>query len=259
MKTEEIALSRVAENENNPRQIKASQFQKLIQSILVFPRMLTLRPIVVDQTYTALGGNMRLKALQHISKMDDVGIGLKFNAEGERLTEDMREALLAYWHDWQQNPTVTVVMADDLTEAQKAEFVAKDNITYGAWDFDMLANNWDSKKLQGWGMMVWNDQSLQANPQVPDGKPKSSGCTDTGTDGGDIDGEENLPSELDGVDMNPDPLDDYEGDEQTAMENIVIKYHRDDADAVATLLGVDKLDKIIYRFEDLPKKGGDNE
>ena len=57
MKTEEIALSRLVENEENPRQIKASQFQKLVQSIIVFPRMLTLRPIVVDATYKALGGN----------------------------------------------------------------------------------------------------------------------------------------------------------------------------------------------------------
>ena len=96
MKTEEIALSRLTENEENPRQIKASQFQKLVQSIIVFPRMLTLRPIVVDTTYKALGGNMRLKALRHIVTMDDVSIGLKFKAEGERLTEEMRGALVGY-------------------------------------------------------------------------------------------------------------------------------------------------------------------
>lgn len=168
MKTEEIALSRLVENEDNPRQIKASQFQKLVQSILVFPRMLTLRPIVVDATYKALGGNMRLKALRHIVTMDDVSIGLKFKAEGERLTDEMREALLAYWHDWQQQPTVTVVMADDLTEAQKAEFISKDNIGYGSWDYNQLANKWDAKVLQGWGMAVWGDQrhrTLEAQRQ----------------------------------------------------------------------------------------------
>lgn len=260
MKTEEIALSRLVENEDNPRQIKASQFQKLVQSILVFPRMLTLRPIVVDATYKALGGNMRLKALRHIVTMDDVSIGLKFKAEGERLTDEMREALLAYWHDWQQQPTVTVVMADDLTEAQKTEFIAKDNIGYGSWDYDQLANKWDAKMLQGWGMAVWGDQSLQANPQVPDGKSKcgeSAGSADAGTD--DVEGAENLPPELDGVDMEPEPLEDFEGDEQTPMQNIVIKYRREDAKAVARLLGVTELDKIIYRFEDLPnREGGDN-
>ena len=69
MKTEEIALSRVSENEANPREISQANFQKLVQSIIVFPRMLTLRPIVVDETFHALGGNMRLKALQHIVTM----------------------------------------------------------------------------------------------------------------------------------------------------------------------------------------------
>ena len=61
MKTEEIALSRVSENEENPRTITTEKFQKLVKSILVFPRMLTLRPIVVDETFKVLGGNMRLK------------------------------------------------------------------------------------------------------------------------------------------------------------------------------------------------------
>lgn len=71
MKTEEIALSRVSENEANPREISQANFQKLVQSIIVFPRMLTLRPIVIDETFHALGGNMRLKALQHIVTMDE--------------------------------------------------------------------------------------------------------------------------------------------------------------------------------------------
>lgn len=66
MKTEEIALSRIAENENNPRTISVVKFKKLVKSVLVFPRMLALRPIVVDETMTVLGGNMRLRALRHI-------------------------------------------------------------------------------------------------------------------------------------------------------------------------------------------------
>ena len=81
MKTEEIALSRVSENEANPREISQANFQKLVQSIIVFPRMLTLRPIVVDETFHALGGNMRLKALQHIVTMDGASIQVKLDAE----------------------------------------------------------------------------------------------------------------------------------------------------------------------------------
>lgn len=87
MKTEEIALSRVSENEANPREISQANFQKLVQSIIVFPRMLTLRPIVIDETFHALGGNMRLKALQHIVTMDEAGIqvnaGCREPFEGE--------------------------------------------------------------------------------------------------------------------------------------------------------------------------------
>lgn len=230
MKTEEIALSRLTENEENPRQIKASQFQKLVQSIIVFPRMLTLRPIVVDTTYKALGGNMRLKALRHIVTMDDVSIGLKFKAEGERLTEDMRNALLDYWHDWQKNPTVTVVMADDLTDAQKSEFIAKDNISYGAWDYEQLANHWDEHLLQAWDMPIWAEQ--------PQSKPVSTTTVEGGKSG-----------ETGETDEKPAPP---EG-------RIEIHFARQHAMALGLLLGVGELDRVVYRFEDLPinKEGGE--
>lgn len=100
MKTEEIALSRVSENEANPREISQANFQKLVQSIIVFPRMLTLRPIVIDEAFHALGGNMRLKALQHIVTMDEAGIQVKLDAE-QRLSDDEQAALMEYWQGWQ--------------------------------------------------------------------------------------------------------------------------------------------------------------
>ena len=230
MKTEEIALKRLVENEDNPRQIKASQFQKLVQSIIVFPRMLTLRPIVVDATYKALGGNMRLRALKHITTMDDVSIALKFKAEGERLTDEMREALLVYWHEWQKNPTVTVVMADDLTERQKAEFIAKDNISYGAWDYEQLANHWDEQLLQAWGMPIWTEQ--------PQSEPTNTTTGDSGTSG-ETDEESEKPATPEG--------------------RIEIHFAREHAMALGSLLGVGELDRVVYRFEDLPinKEGGE--
>ena len=104
MKTEEIALSRVSENEANPREISQANFQKLVQSIIVFPRMLTLRPIVVDETFHALGGNMGLKALQHIVTMDEASIQVKLDAE-QRLSDEEQAALMEYWHGWQQPTT----------------------------------------------------------------------------------------------------------------------------------------------------------
>lgn len=161
MKTEEIALSRVSENEANPREISQANFQKLVQSIIVFPRMLTLRPIVVDETFHALGGNMRLKALQHIVTMDEASIQVKLDAE-QRLSDEEQAALIEYWQGWQQQPTVTVVSASDLTESQKQEFMIKDNLSFGNWDFSDLANRWDSAQLQNWGMPVWNPAPAEA-------------------------------------------------------------------------------------------------
>lgn len=151
MKTEEIALSRVVENEENPRTITTEKFQKLVKSLLVFPRMLTLRPIVIDETMKVLGGNMRLRALKHIVSMDwDT---LRFTvSKGERFTKGEVDALLKYWEGWRKKPVVTIVNATDLTEAQKSEFIIKDNVSFGAWDYNILANAFDADLLESWGM-----------------------------------------------------------------------------------------------------------
>ena len=159
MKTEEIALSRVVENEENPRTITTEKFQKLVKSLLVFPRMLTLRPIVVDETMTVLGGNMRLRALKHIVSMDwDT---LRFTiSDGEKFTQGEVDALLKYWDGWRKKPVATIVNATDLTEAQKKEFIIKDNVGFGEWDMDALANEWDADDLNDWGVDVWNDSCI---------------------------------------------------------------------------------------------------
>ena len=151
MKTEEIALSRVVENDENPRTITTEKFQKLVKSLLVFPRMLTLRPIVVDETMTVLGGNMRLRALKHIVSMDwDT---LRFTiSDGEKFTQGEVDALLKYWEGWRKKPVATIVNATDLTEAQKKEFIIKDNVGFGDWDTNMLANEWNALPLDDWGL-----------------------------------------------------------------------------------------------------------
>lgn len=159
MKTEEIALSRVVENEENPRTITTEKFQKLVKSILVFPRMLTLRPIVVDETFKVLGGNMRLKALRHITTMQEDGILAKLE-EDTHLTEAERNLDIAYWRLWQKKPTATIVKADDLTEAQKKEFIIKDNVGFGDWDTNMLANAWNTDLLKDWGVESFNNYDI---------------------------------------------------------------------------------------------------
>jgi ParB-like chromosome segregation protein Spo0J len=119
MKTEKVKISEIHANKNNPRIIKDDKFRKLVKSIQDFPQMLEIRPIVVDEDNIVLGGNMRLKACKEA--------GLK---------------------------EVYIVKADNLTEEQKQEFIVKDNVGFGEWDWDSLANEWDAEKLEEWGLNV---------------------------------------------------------------------------------------------------------
>ena len=112
-----VKINKVKPNETNPRLIKDSKFNKLVKSIKEFPEMLKLRPIVVNSDMVVLGGNMRLKACKEA--------GLK---------------------------EVYILKADDLTEEQQKEFIVKDNVGFGEWDWDILANEWDVNKLEEWGL-----------------------------------------------------------------------------------------------------------
>ena len=119
MQVLKVKISEVKTNPKNPRLIKDDKFKKLVKSIKEFPQMLELRPIVVDENNIVLGGNMRLKAC--------IEVGLK---------------------------EVFIVKADDLTEQQKDEFIVKDNVGFGEWDWDILANEWDTDKLTDWGLDI---------------------------------------------------------------------------------------------------------
>mgnify|MGYP003136627077 CR=1 FL=1 len=119
---QKVKISKVKGNPSNPRIIKNDKFKKLVTSIKEFPEMLKLRPIVVDEDMIVLGGNMRLKASKEA--------GLK-----------------EVWID----------IAEGLTEEQKKEFIVKDNVGFGEWEWDMLANEWDSVQLAEWGLDVWEN------------------------------------------------------------------------------------------------------
>jgi ParB-like chromosome segregation protein Spo0J len=114
-------LTDIKSNPNNPRIIKDDKFKKLVASIKEFPQMLSLRPIVVNDDMIVLGGNMRLKACKEA--------GLK---------------------------EVPVIKASDLNEDQQKAFIIKDNVGYGEWDWDMLANEWDAEELVEWGLDIPN-------------------------------------------------------------------------------------------------------
>ena len=129
MKTDLVKISEVKENPSNPRTIKGDKFDKLVKSIKEFPKMLEIRPIVVNDDMIVLGGNMRLKACKKA--------GLK---------------------------EIHVIKASELTEEQQREFIIKDNVGFGEWDWGLLANEWDSDLLDEWGLDVPNwSQGLDVN------------------------------------------------------------------------------------------------
>jgi len=115
-----VKIGKVKPNKDNPRVIKEDKFKKLVNSIKEFPEMLKLRPIVVNKDMIVLGGNMRLKACAEA--------GLK---------------------------EVYILKAEGLTEEQEREFIIKDNVGFGEWDWDILANEWDALEMESFGLDVW--------------------------------------------------------------------------------------------------------
>lgn len=182
MNVDNILVTDVVLNPDNPRKITDDKFMQLVESLLVFPKMLELRPAVLEGNNTVLGGNQRTKALLWIKDATKADILKRLNSQSkyQRMTDYEQEALMEYWQEWQQKPVVPVCYASNLTEEEQAEFLIKDNLGFGQWDWDMLANNWDENLLGEWGMDVW--QPDQEKPSTaPNDKPTkdlSDECTD---------------------------------------------------------------------------------
>lgn len=170
----EVELCRLRENPDNPREISDDKFGLLVKSVLVFPRMLWLAPIVYDETGVVLGGNMRLRALNAIADMDDAERE-DIIKQDRRLNGEQVSALVTYWQAWasEKAPMVPAVKADDLTEEQKREFIIKHNASFGKWDFDKLANEWSGLPLNDWAIDVWEQKTamdIDGFPEQEDGK-----------------------------------------------------------------------------------------
>nr|DAT06046.1 MAG TPA: Putative modification methylase [Caudoviricetes sp.] len=159
MNSEIVKLSQIEVNGANPRIISDDKFAKLVNSILVLPKMLEIRPIVVDDTMVALGGNMRYRALMAIADMqpEELKDRIATVRNFQKKTQAEQDALIGFWERWQDNPTASIIKASELTDEEKQEFIIKDNVGFGEWDMDMLANEWDSDDLNDWGVDVWND------------------------------------------------------------------------------------------------------
>lgn len=180
MKTEIVKLSQIQVNGANPRTISNEKFDKLVNSILVLPKMLELRPIVVDDTFVALGGNMRYRALTAIEGMDINELAERLFAlrDYQKKTETERQNLINHWDEWKANPTAPIIKASELSEDERREFVIKDNIGYGDWDMDVLANEWDSQDLDDWGLDVWQDNSAGDNSKSDNSSPANASLND---------------------------------------------------------------------------------
>jgi hypothetical protein len=157
MEVQLIKLNKIKVNDKNPRTITEDKLRRLVESILVFPKMLTIRPIVIDEKGVALGGNMRTRALKEIKKIgrDFIPERLQQIRQYANKTQEEKNELLAFWDAWFDIDSVPVIYADTLTEEEKREFIIKDNSSFGAWDWDVLANEWDAEQLEDWGVDVW--------------------------------------------------------------------------------------------------------
>ena len=141
-----VPISKVKANKGNPRFIRDEKFAKLVKSLREVPDMAKLRPIIVNAEMVVLGGNMRLKAMQELK--------------------------------WE---TVPVIVADNLTRQQQAEFVIKDNVGFGEWNWEMLANQWDADLITDWGLDIPhfdgelpedNGEDIDPNALLVEGTPE---------------------------------------------------------------------------------------
>jgi len=147
-------LNQLKPNPDNPRVIRDSNFQKLVKSIRDFPEMLELREVVVDEDYFILGGNQRYLALKEL-----------------RIKE------------------VPVVQITGLSSERKKEFIVKDNVNYGVWDWDILGNEYDPEQLKAFGLNVWQPQEFVEDDMEYDFEDESPKVEN---DMSDIDGSQNV-------------------------------------------------------------------
>jgi len=182
----------------NPRQWTRDDIDRIAASLKETPELFEMRPCIVypnGDKYVLLAGNLRFT-------------GARQNGDKD---------------------VPCVVCPKEMPVEKLREIVIKDNGSFGAWDFDALANEWDSLPLTDWGVPAWGFNEKQ----------------DTSFKG------DNLPTELQGMDLSPDELAELQGDDETPMERIIICFKPDEKDALAALLGLEVIDKVLYRYDEL--------
>lgn len=206
-----VDIRTLKENEDNPRIITEENLDKLVDSLLIFPRMLDLRRIVVAKdSHLLLGGNMRHRAMSRILMMERDEMLRRITEQGSRRkkTDGEVDALVQYWDGWRLNPMIDIEEAD-LSEDEQKEFIIKDNVSAGTWNYDML-QNFDKDDLKEWGLTDW--------------MPVQFGVT------------------VDSEDFSPN------ADER---QRIIITFPRELRQKVHDILGIEGEGKTSYRLEEL--------
>lgn len=205
-------LTEVREAHDNPRVITDANLEKLINSLLVFPKMMRIRPLVADEQGGLIGGNMRHRALTLIARMDDAEMRQRIDQECEVSGGDPK-MLVAWWAQWKaEGMPVPVAGAEDWTGEEQEQFVIKDNVSYGYWDMDKLAEI-DERKLGNWG-------AINMRIDLPKGGEPEDGSG-------------------------------AEQTEKRKRERVIIIYSREQAERVAEMIGVDTLRRNAYKVEEL--------
>lgn len=170
------ALNAIKANEQNPREIDKADFERLIDSLLTLPKMMQVRPIAVTGG-VIYGGNMRYEALKHIALMEFAEIKDRLEnlfTYNELRTQEERNALLDYWRSYLDKPVVPTIDVTGMSEAERTQFIFADNIGYGKWDYDAVANNFDAFPLNEWNLPVW--ETMEGEDNAVEGAESGEGA-----------------------------------------------------------------------------------
>lgn len=155
----ELNISEVFIHPQNPRELSDFMEEKLCENILVFPQMLSSRPMVINRNNLLLRGNQRVTCLRRIKEMseDELKEAMENQRNYRMMEPEKQQELLDYWIAWQSNPLILVRIAGDLSPEEELQFMIKDNIHFGEDDVDVLRKNFDRDTIKDMvGVIPWN-------------------------------------------------------------------------------------------------------
>lgn len=212
----ELNLGQVEWLPRNPRQWTKADIDKTTASIREDEDFLEDRPLLClmhGGKYIVFGGNLRTEASRKCGLMSVPAVVYTPESHEDRETVKRR--------------------------------AIKDNGSFGEWDFDALANEWDSKDLDDWGVDVWQPEPAQVFQSG--GAAQSTSISPAAGE----DDSASLPAELQGLDITPDELPKIEGSDEVAMERVIITYSKDREETLAALLGLASIEKVVYGLDEL--------